>query len=98
MALPSAVILDPAVTPDTPAELWASSGVKAIDHVPGRSSRRYAPRTGCSGRRDGGCRPSPANDTHVLSLIRVGVLDQYPDLQIIIGHLGERFAVYSAAL
>lgn len=30
---PSAVILDPALTVHTPAELWASSGVKAIDHA-----------------------------------------------------------------
>jgi alcohol dehydrogenase class IV len=30
---PSAIILDPALTVHTPAELWASSGVKAIDHA-----------------------------------------------------------------
>ena len=31
--LPSTVIIDPELTLDTPAELWASSGVKAIDHA-----------------------------------------------------------------
>ena len=31
--LPSAVVLDPALTQHTPAGLWASSGVKAIDHA-----------------------------------------------------------------
>lgn len=31
--MPDAVILDPVVTVSTPAELWASSGVKALDHA-----------------------------------------------------------------